>query len=151
MELLIVIVVIAILAGITIVAYSGIQARARNTDRLADIDAIHKAVELYYAEYGDYPKQGPLGTGMDTEFPVTSLKLPRSAIVNPQAVAGTTNSITENSTTFSANPTMYYHYHAFDSGGANCWQTTNTCIGYRLRYRVEGDPTTRIIESGIVP
>jgi prepilin-type N-terminal cleavage/methylation domain-containing protein len=46
-ELLVVIVVIAILAAITIVAYNGIQARARDTQRIQDIKTIAKAHELY--------------------------------------------------------------------------------------------------------
>lgn len=46
-ELLIVIVVIAILAAISIVAYSGIQARARDTKRASDIAVIEKAIRAY--------------------------------------------------------------------------------------------------------
>ena len=54
-ELLIVIVVIAILAAITIVAYNGIQARARDTARIEKVTAIAKAIELYQADNGRYP------------------------------------------------------------------------------------------------
>jgi len=46
-ELLIVIVVIGILAAITIVAYNGIQQRARDTQRASDIASILKALETY--------------------------------------------------------------------------------------------------------
>ena len=54
-ELLIVIVVIAILAAISIVSYNGIQARARNTARLTMAENTIKLLELYKATYGDYP------------------------------------------------------------------------------------------------
>lgn len=54
-ELLIVIVVIGILAAISIVAYSGIQQRARDTIRINDLKTIQKVVELYNAEKGSYP------------------------------------------------------------------------------------------------
>jgi len=54
-ELLIVIVVIAILAAISIVAYNGIQQRARDTQRLQDVKTIAKALELYYIQNGVYP------------------------------------------------------------------------------------------------
>ena len=54
-ELLIVIVVIAILAAITIVAYNGLQGRARDAQRHEDIKTIAKALELYYADNGRYP------------------------------------------------------------------------------------------------
>ena len=54
-ELLIVIVVIAILAAITIVAYNGIQQRARDSQRQNDIKTIAKALEMYYLDNGQYP------------------------------------------------------------------------------------------------
>ena len=54
-ELLIVIVVIAILAGITIVAYNGIQTRARDNVRKADLNSLAKAIEAFYAINGNYP------------------------------------------------------------------------------------------------
>ncbi len=46
---------IAILAAITIVTFSGIQQRAKNVDRLSDIDVITQALELYKIEKGTYP------------------------------------------------------------------------------------------------
>jgi prepilin-type N-terminal cleavage/methylation domain-containing protein len=54
-ELLIVIIVIAILAAISLVAYTGLQQRARDSQRKSDIAAITKALELYYNDHGKYP------------------------------------------------------------------------------------------------
>jgi len=54
-ELLIVIVVIGILAAITIVAYNGIQKRARDTSRTTEISSLMKAIELYRIDNGVYP------------------------------------------------------------------------------------------------
>jgi type II secretory pathway pseudopilin PulG len=54
-ELLIVIVTIAILAAITIVAYSGIQERARQTQLKADLRNVERLIEVYNAENGHYP------------------------------------------------------------------------------------------------
>ncbi len=54
-ELLIVIVVIAILATISIVAYSGVQTRARDTARMTGIKNLAKGIELFYAANGSYP------------------------------------------------------------------------------------------------
>ena len=53
-ELLIVIVVIAILAAISIVAYNGIQQRARDNIRKSDLAAISKALKLYNVDKGDW-------------------------------------------------------------------------------------------------
>ena len=54
-ELLIVIVVIGILATITIVAYNGTQARARDTQRASDARNILTALEAYKAINNTYP------------------------------------------------------------------------------------------------
>lgn len=54
-ELLIVIVVIGILAAITIVAYNGVQQRARDSRRSQDVSTIRKALEIYKANVGQYP------------------------------------------------------------------------------------------------
>lgn len=51
-ELLIVIVVIAILASITIVSFSGIQQRARNMARISAAKAILTSAQLYAAQNG---------------------------------------------------------------------------------------------------
>lgn len=51
-ELLIVIVVIAILATIAVVAYNGVQQRARDTKRKDDLAKITKAFQLWAAETG---------------------------------------------------------------------------------------------------
>lgn len=65
-ELLIVIVVIAILAAISIVAYNGIQGRARDSKRHSDLASVMKALEMYHADNGGYPRcsaTGPYSAG----------------------------------------------------------------------------------------
>lgn len=54
-ELLIVVVVIAILAAITIVSYTGIQSKANDSAVQTDFSAIAKKLELYYTDNGKYP------------------------------------------------------------------------------------------------
>lgn len=54
-ELLIVIVVIAILAAITIVAYSGVQARSRVAAKESTVDALKKKMEAYRVINDAYP------------------------------------------------------------------------------------------------
>jgi len=54
-ELLIVIVVIAILAAISIVAYNGIQTRANNTAIINSVSQTIKVINAYVAQEGMYP------------------------------------------------------------------------------------------------
>lgn len=55
-ELLIVVVVIAILAAITIVSYQGITARANDAAVQNDLSAVAKKLQVYYVENGAYPQ-----------------------------------------------------------------------------------------------
>lgn len=57
-ELLIVIVVIGILAAITLVAYNGVQGRARDAAREQALQEIEGGLAMYYAENGQYPQSG---------------------------------------------------------------------------------------------
>lgn len=66
-ELLIVVVIIAILAAITIVAYNSMQARARETSTLADLSSIAKQIELYAATNGSYPNSIAMAKSMDSK------------------------------------------------------------------------------------
>ena len=54
-ELLIVIVVIAILAAISIVAYNGIQQRGRDAQRVSDLKTVYKAILNYQTINGSLP------------------------------------------------------------------------------------------------
>lgn len=64
-ELLIVIVVIAILAAITVVAFNGVQERARNTQTISAVKEYMKLYSSYAIDYDVYPGSGNycLGTG----------------------------------------------------------------------------------------
>lgn len=77
-ELLIVVVVIAILAAITIVSYNGITQRARYTDLLGDMQAMNKAILMYHSEKGYYPNNGAAAniTGTKITIPGLSEYLP---------------------------------------------------------------------------
>lgn len=54
-ELLIVVVIIAILAAVTIVAYNGIQTRAENAKTSSAVSTYVKAITMYATQNGTYP------------------------------------------------------------------------------------------------
>lgn len=58
-ELLIVIVVIAILAAISIVAYNGIQTRAENNKTISAVSQYTKSLRLFKEDSGSYPLTAP--------------------------------------------------------------------------------------------
>lgn len=63
-ELLIVITIIGILAGIGIGSYIGQLVKARDTRRKADLEQIRSALEMYWADCNIYPV-GALASGSD--------------------------------------------------------------------------------------
>ena len=83
-ELLIVIVVIAILAAISIAAYTNIQQRAKNTAIINAASQSLKMIEAYVAEYGVYP---------GTESPLNACLTAQSG-----CAGSTGNTISTNST-----------------------------------------------------
>ena len=62
-ELLIVIVIIAILAAITLVSYNGITARARASAVVSDMQKMNQAIMMYQAAYGVYPCDAATASG----------------------------------------------------------------------------------------
>ncbi len=129
-ELLIVIVVIGILAALVITTFTGIQQKARNTERTTDIKALHGQVEAYYAQNGKYPTLANLndstwrGTNMKGLDP-EALKDPKGA---DQTLAGTA----------AAN---VYSYAVTASDGSACDNTTKDCAQYTLTATYEGGGT----------
>lgn len=65
-ELLIVVVVIAILAAITVVSYNGISQQSRFSVMRQDIATINKAILMYHSEKGHYPYGTPATGGNTT-------------------------------------------------------------------------------------
>jgi len=57
-ELIVVIAIIAVLAGIVLVNVQGYVKKAQNAKVLADLESYVKALELAYAQNGSYPSSG---------------------------------------------------------------------------------------------
>jgi prepilin-type N-terminal cleavage/methylation domain-containing protein len=130
-ELLIVIVVIGILAGLVVTTFTGIQQRARNTERQTDVKAIHAQVEAYYAQYGKYPTLANLN---DTTWRSTNMKgLDVEALKDPKGTA---------STLVATPAANNYAYAVFAADGTTtCDNTTTDCGAYTLTATNEGGGT----------
>lgn len=130
-ELLIVIVIIGILAAITIVAYNGIQGRARDTQRAQDMQTIVKALEIYKATNGVYP--AAVGTANASGWEVShdgtaatnflsALSSSKTISVVPLdpknlGVVVSTSSLAPSWTT--TNNLYFYHRYAAGNGGCD--------------------------------
>ena len=75
-EMLVVVAIISILAGVVLTGVTGFQANARDTKRIADLKQMQSYLELYYNKEGQYPSSSvyttwtSLKTQMDTELSV---------------------------------------------------------------------------------
>lgn len=127
-ELLIVIVVIGILAALVITTFTGIQQKARNTERETDIKALQGQIEAYYAQNGRYPT---LANMNDTSFRDTNMKgLDAEALKDPKGSA---------QTLVGAAAANSYSYAVEGDGGAACDNSTVDCTTYTLTATYEGD------------
>ena len=133
-ELLIVIVVIGILAALVITTFTGIQQRARNTERETDIKAIHGQVEAYFAQEGRYPTLANLNDQSTGGFLDTSMKgLDNDALYDPRG------DDTDTTPLAAAAAADIYSYVATPTGCDN--GAGGDCVGYTLTATLEGGGT----------
>lgn len=128
-ELLIVIVVIAVLAAITVVAYSGIQQRARDSVRAQDIDSIKKALLLYQVDNGgvkataSYGGSGPGGWNLSSSASWLSFLGSKYGKIPIDPV-----------NTGMADPSQHglaYYYFCYNAGSGPTPATANASLGYQ--------------------
>ena len=106
-ELLIVIVVIAILAAIVIVAYQGIQDRAKFAQKRSDIENLQKLVEMYNAQNGSYPSTSGWNYQRRDGNNFIPGIVPQLASTLPQVTDGPTGAQLNNTYIYTSNGTDY--------------------------------------------
>lgn len=134
-ELLVVIVVIGILAGLVLNSFSGAQGRARDAKRKTDIRTLTTALEIYYAENGQYPS-GPLGsTAIDGSW-ATTLDASWQPLMNTLKSSGASEQITDPKPDGKAaiSGGFSYDYYGFRN---NLYCGVGPGQGYILVYRLE--------------
>lgn len=126
-ELLIVIVVIAILAAITLVAYNGAQGRARDSQRVADLKTIMKALEVYKINNGAYPTPAPTPNAGGWEVSTTGTTATNflSALVSTNGVSVVPVDPTNTGNAANLNPgagvnEYEYFYYLYSAGTQGC-------------------------------
>ncbi len=144
-ELLIVIAIIGILAGLVLNNFQGAQAKARDVQRRADMNSIHGKLEEYYNNNNGYP-DGNLTTtllaGIDAEAlrdaDSTAIGYTGGFIVSTTAPASAV-----------AN-TVEYGYQAYGCTTAGAQVTVGaTCTKYVLRTYLEKDATNLFTKNSL--
>lgn len=142
-ELLIVIVVVGILAAISIISYSGIQQRARDSQRLQDVKTISKALELYFADHGRYPESGcgascPATKKINASWATTSDGT--WTILEDALVPKYISSLPKDPRSSTASEAGIYGGFNYDYVLAGGWCNTSGGQLYLLGYRLESMP-----------
>lgn len=133
-EIIVVITAIAILATIGMVSYSNMQVRARDNERIADIDTMAGSLESYYERFGKYPDLATITGGT---FIATELRVSESALTSPNAGSVSAPAYSYVSPA-STNPTQYGYVAYRDTGTTNqCTLATQTCTRFVLSYTPE--------------
>ena len=143
-ELLIVIVIIGILAGLVISTFVGVQQKARNCERQTDINTISTQLEAYYAKNSGYPVLADISgtTAGDTFRAANEIRLgdDNKALADPSSPTIKTLSSTVPSAV--GNPYSYVTLPAgcvsptTSTGGSN---TGTFCTSYTLTAFMEGN------------
>lgn len=136
-ELLIVIVIIGILAGLVITTFVGIQQRARNSERQTDINSVSSQLEGYFAKSSGYPTLADLNSAAwrtGNEIKVGDAEKAFADPSNP-----TLNTLVAAVTTgrYSYVPTPAACASPTDDAGASTG-TATPCTGYTLTADLEG-------------
>ncbi|QQS21945.1 prepilin-type N-terminal cleavage/methylation domain-containing protein [Candidatus Saccharibacteria bacterium] len=122
-ELLIVIIIIAILAAITIVAFNGVQRRANTSSAQSSANSFAKKAHLYATEQGSYPAVSTTLTGA-------------GAAGLSYYLTGVTVSGTAITTTAPATPSThnYYRCGTAAAAAATSLATVTVVTGAQIRY-----------------
>ncbi len=132
-ELLIVIVVIAVLASISIVAFNGVQQRSRDARRAQDMTLIKKALLLYQADNGGVQRTttyaGNDGGGWDSSATAPWMSFLTAQYGGPAPV----DPINAPNTEGTGDPTLggqSYYYYCYNAGSGPNPATANVRMGY---------------------
>lgn len=140
-ELLIVIVVIGILAALVITTFTGIQQKARDTERQTDIKALQGQIEAYYAQKSNYPTRTNLN---DATWRAANMKgLDAEALKVP--ITGATGALSA----ALATPAVTYRYDVLNASDTSCEADEATCVKYTLEADMEQSGVANYSKSNL--
>lgn len=154
-ELIVVIVVIAMLAGIVVFSPKTFLVTSRDQERADDAASIARRLEEAYSaqDLGSpvYPSTADLTTDITNKTRTMSRMSPE-AFLAPKT---TTNSVVMATTNSSTTPTgvagqptiSQYVYQPLDSTGAICQTAGASCVRFNIYYRLESNNSLQTIKS----
>lgn len=147
-ELVAVVVILGILLTIVAMAYSGVQAKNRNSQRHNDINMLQTQLETFYAQSasGEYPSLAQIN---DPTWRTKNLpKLTAAMMSDPRWSAKNAHCTTAKLAVLSTVPAVNcYAYQVTDASGGACNNVDTPCAHYTLTATLEGGQTTYVKSS----
>lgn len=130
-ELLIVIVIIAVLATITVVAFSGTQQRARDSVRASDMTHIRKMLLSYQLDNGGLPRTSSYGGSGPGGWNISSSASWLSFLGTTYGTVPVDPVNTGITDPGGASAGLAYFYYCYDAGSGMLPATANVSMGYK--------------------
>jgi len=129
-ELLILLIIVGVLAGLIVSTHAGIAEKERNTERQRDIGELRDELEAYYTQYNKYPTLAQVN---DPDWRAVNMKgLAREVLRDPSS----------KTYTLAANPAKHtYAYKVTSASGKPCDDVKVVCTQYTLTATFEGGGT----------
>ena len=135
-EIIVVIAIIGILAGLSVFGFSRFQEDTRDARRASSVTVIAEALEKYFDANGEYPTCATITAAADIVTTNTLPGLETSVLTAPSAPSTETNSLKCQALTVSG--ADFFEYQG--DGSAAC-ASGGSCLQYALKYKEEGSDT----------
>lgn len=143
-ELIVVIAVIGIIAGISLVGFGRFQVETRDARRASNVSAIAEALEKYYDRNGEYPSCAIMTSETISTLTTALPGADPDIFLTPQIANGNANAIdicTDITGGISTDSIAYV-----GDGSSTC-ATGNACLQYTLQYKDETTNTIKTLNS----
>jgi prepilin-type N-terminal cleavage/methylation domain-containing protein len=153
-EIIVTITIMGILLTLAVVGVGATQQKARDDERVADVEAFAAHLEAFYRTGKDsnsrlnrYPSTGLTVTGVDSitntlrDIDLKSLMAPGITDPLDTIKIASTNSLTQTPTKDE------YIYQPLQGDGTLCLNSTQDCRKYYIYYFLEGDSSVHIYTS----
>ncbi len=129
-ELLVVIAIIGVLSSVVLASLNSARLKARNAQRLSDMNQLVRAIEMYRNDYGVYPPCGGGSSGCSTTFGVGSNLMTLNLV--PTYISNISNDPTNINGQYG-----YYYVRGYKPTSANSWVATGSDQNFMVATRLE--------------